>query len=308
LRYEKQPLSLEGQADQLLARGLVADRDELILRLRAVNYYRLSGYLHPYRVLDADGIATDGYRPGTTLDEVWRRYNFDRRLRIILLDASERIEVAVRTRLVFHFVHRYGAFGYLEPLNLPGFKTITEYMEWRTGLVEETHRAKKEKFVEHFNDKYGDHHKELPLWMLSELMTFGSMLRFANTLESEVLKIVANEFGMADEQFSSWLKAMYAVRNSCAHHCRVWNRVFGVAPRTPHKNKFPLWHAKPTLPNDRVGYALAISHFWLGKISNTSQWRKRLFDLFDEYPEIPLGKMGLPDDWKKHPLFGGAQA
>lgn len=308
MKYDKQPLTLEVQADQLLGRGLVADRDTLILRLRAVNYYRLSGYLHPYRVLDANGRPTDGYKPGTTLDEVWRRYNFDRRLRIILLDVIERIEVSVRTRLVHHFVHRHEAFGHLDPLNLPGFNNVTEYMEWRKGLVEETHRARKEKFVEHFNDKYGDHHKELPLWMLCELMTFGSMLRFANAIEPGLQKTVSDDYGMADEIFVSWLKAVYGVRNACAHHSRVWNRVFGVSPKTPHKNKFPDWHAEPKLPNDRVGYALAICHFWLGKISKTSQWRKRLFDLFDEYPEIPLGKMGLPDGWQEHPLFAEAQA
>ncbi len=94
----------------------------------------------------------------------------------------ERIEVAVRTRLVSHFTHRYGAFGYLDPLNLPGFKSITEYMEWRTGLVEETRRARKELYVQHFNGKYGGHHKELPLWMLCELMSYGSMLRFSGQL------------------------------------------------------------------------------------------------------------------------------
>jgi abortive infection bacteriophage resistance protein len=303
MRYEKDPLTLEAQADKLIDRGLVADREVLMTRLRAVNYYRLSGYLHPYRVLDAEGNLTENYHAGTTLDEIWRRYNFDRRLRLILLDAIERVEVAVRTRLVFHFVRRHGAFGYLDPVNLPNFKTVTEYLEWRTGLAEETHRARKDKFVEHFNDKYGDHHKELPLWMLCELMTFGSMLCFANGIESELKTAVANEYGMPDELFASWLKAIYGVRNTCAHHSRVWNRVFGVKPMTPHRNKFPNWHAEPTLPNDRVGYALAICCFWLGKISSTSQWRKRLFELFDEYPEVPLAKMGLPDTWRTHALW-----
>ena len=305
MKYEKNPLSLEVQADQLLSRGLIADRDELIARLKAVNYYRLSGYLHPYRVMDADGKPTDAYKPNTKLDEVWQRYNFDRRLRIILLDAIERIEVAVRTRLVFHFVHRHGPFGYTEPLNLPGFKGLTEYMEWRTGLVEETHRAKNEQFVRHFNEKYGDQHKELPLWMLSELMSFGSMLRFSAAMEPDLKKAVAGEYGMPDELFASWLKAISVVRNICAHHSRIWNRVYGVKPTTPHPTKFANWHVEPQLPNDRVGYTMAICYFWLGKITNTSRWRQRLFDLFDEFPEIPLTSMGLPDTWHEHPLFRG---
>ncbi len=60
----------------------------------------------------------------------------------------------------------------------------------------------------------------------------------------------------------------------------------------------PNWHAEPTLPNDRVGYALAICNFWLGKISKTSQWRTRLFELFSEYPEIPLANMDYRMDGK----------
>ncbi len=55
----------------------------------------------------------------------------------------------------------------------------------------------------------------------------------------------------------------------------------------------------------RIGYTLAVCHFWLGKISSTSLWRERLFALFDEYSEIPLGSMGLPENWREHPLFEG---
>jgi len=307
MKYEKKALSLEDQADQLLERGLIADRAELMMRLQAVNYYRMSGYLHPYRIRDDEGKPTDNYQAGTTLEEVWRRYNFDRRLRIILLDAIERVEVAVRTRLVFHFTHAYGPFGYLEPENLPGLKSISEYLEWRGNLAQETKRAKNEQFVKHFHGKYGDVHREPPLWMLCELMSYGSMLRLASGVEPAIQQAVAKEFEMSDKQFFSWLKALYSVRNACAHHSRVWNRIFGVAPMTPHKNKFSKWHEEPKLPNNRVGYALAICRFWLNKITPTSQWQQRLFDLLDEYPEIPLDNMGLPDDWRKHPLFEAKQ-
>ena len=111
--YSKNALTLEAQADLLISRGLVANRAELIGRLKAVNYYRLSGYLHPFRERDTTGQPADKFRTGTTLEMVWKRYNFDRRLRIILLDAIERIEVSVRTRLVYHFVTAHGPFGYL---------------------------------------------------------------------------------------------------------------------------------------------------------------------------------------------------
>jgi len=88
--YLKEPLSFEEQADQLLKRGLIADRDVLIKRLSSVNYYRLSGYLYPFRQFESDH-----YLEGTRLDVVWGRYCFDRRLRVLFLDAIEWVEVAI---------------------------------------------------------------------------------------------------------------------------------------------------------------------------------------------------------------------
>jgi len=240
--YSKEPLTLEQQTDRLIGRGLVAHRDALIHRLRAVNYYRLSGYLHPYRIRDDAGGLTDHYMPDTHLENIWRCYNFDRRLRRVLLDAIEHIEVAVRTRLVSHFTHAYGSFGYLEPKNLPKVKNISEYLEWRGNLAVEMRRAKKEQFVQHFTKKYGKDHLELPLWILCELMSFGSPLVFARTVGSTIQRAVAEDFGMSDKLFFSWLKALHSVRNTCAHHSRTWKRVFGIAPITPHKNKFHFWN------------------------------------------------------------------
>jgi abortive infection bacteriophage resistance protein len=171
MKYEKKPTTFEEQADKLLSRGLVADREELLQRLIAVNYYRLSGYLYPFRES-----GSDQYREGTTLKLIWGRYCFDRRLRVLVLDAIERIEVSARTKLVHHFSHDHGPFGYLDDRNLPNLK-INEYLEWRANLVEETHRSK-ETFIKHFFTTYGDCHKELPVWMLAEVMSMGSTLTF----------------------------------------------------------------------------------------------------------------------------------
>src|SRR6266508_2779501 len=99
MEYPKQALTFEQQADLLISRGLIADRNLLINRLRSVNYYRFSGYLYPFRNSD------DTFHSGTTFEKVWRHYTFDRRLRVIVMDAIERVEVAVRTQTVYHFVH-----------------------------------------------------------------------------------------------------------------------------------------------------------------------------------------------------------
>ena len=58
----KRPTTFQEQADKLLSRGLIADRDELLQRLNAVSYYRLSDYLYPFRQP-----RSDQYFEGTNL-------------------------------------------------------------------------------------------------------------------------------------------------------------------------------------------------------------------------------------------------
>lgn len=87
IKCEKEALTFEHHADRLIQRRLKADRDELISRLMAVSYYRFSGYLYPFRSLDGDQ-----FKGGTSLDTIWKRYCFDRRLRVLVLDAIERVE------------------------------------------------------------------------------------------------------------------------------------------------------------------------------------------------------------------------
>lgn len=301
MNYTKNPLSFEDQAERLLERGLVAEREELIRRLSSVSYYRLSGYLYPFRLPESDN-----YAEGTTLTVIWDRYCFDRRLRVLMLDAIERVEVAVRTQLTFHFAHAHGAFGHCDERNFPNLK-IADYIEWRENLLIETNRSK-EGFKKHFFKKYGEAHRNLPVWMAAELMSMGSLLTLLKGVDGGIASKVSAHFEMADELLLSWLRSLYAARNICAHHSRLWNRVLGYPPSLPSKNKYPDWHltgedGKKILVNDRVGILLMICHNFLRQISCTSEWCQRVEQLFLEYPEIPVKVMGLPADWRNHPLW-----
>ena len=301
MKYIKGHLTFEDQADRLIRRGLLADRQELIGRLKAVSYYRLAGYLHPFRQLDEDGRPMDQFLEETSLKTIWDRYCFDRRLRVLTLDAIERVEVSIRTKLVFHFTRHYGPFGHCDDANLPKIK-INEYLEWRTALQEETDRSR-ETFKKHFFDKYGDHHRNLPLWMLAELMSMGSLLTFFKGVQPELKRRIAEEYGFPDEVMLSWLRSLNAARNICAHHSRFWNRVLGYPPLLPNARKFPDWHGPHKLPTDRCGIILMICRHLLHLISPTSHWHERVEALFGEYPEPPRPTMGLSDNWMDHPIW-----
>jgi abortive infection bacteriophage resistance protein len=295
MKYAKPALTYEQQADLLLSRGLQADRDTLITRLQAVNYYRLSGFLYPFRNPD------DTFKPGTTLDIVWRRYTFDRRLRLIVLDAIERVEVAVRSQIVYEHVHRYGPFGYTVPVNLPKLDG-NRFGQFLTRVYEETQRSH-EVFVQHFQGKYGDQHGYLPLWMASEIMPYGAMFALFAGVEPNIKRVIAHTFGIPDAVMFSWLNVLNMVRNICAHHGRLWNRELGVKPLMPSARKYPQWHSPTAIPNHRVFAVLTILKHMSSVAAPQSRWPERVRTLLAEYPDIPRPSMGFPSDWEKCPIW-----
>lgn len=91
MKFEKVWLSYDQQADLLMKeRGLIADRENLIRHLREVGYYHLSGYWYIFKRCNSPE-ATDPnderFIDGTTFEEIWSLYTFDRQLRLVVLDA-----------------------------------------------------------------------------------------------------------------------------------------------------------------------------------------------------------------------------
>lgn len=295
MKYDKPPLSLEEQADKLIGRGLIVAKEFLISKLKNVNYYRLSGYLYPYRQ------PGDKFKLGTTFERVWRSYTFDRRLRLLVMDAIERVEVSVRTQLIGFLAHSSGAFGYVNSTSLPNLK-FEDFNHWIEDVRKEATRSK-ELFVKHFKDKYGDLHSDLPLWMVGEIMSFGHLLTMYKGTDDKIKKDIAAYYGVSDEVLTSWLRTINVIRNICAHHGRLWNKELGVKPLIPRKNKFPQWHIPVEIKQNRVFGVLTILNYLLKIIAPQSKWKVRLFNFLEEYPEISRWSMGFPDSWKESELW-----
>jgi abortive infection bacteriophage resistance protein len=204
MRYVKPPLTFEQQADLLIQRGMFGDRDVMVSRLSVVNYYRLSGYWHTFK--DINGC----FAPGTFFEEVWNRYVFDRRLRLLVIDSIERIEVAVRARLAYEHAHAYGPFAYAEDSAALPKLTSARRATFLAHVKEEASRSR-ETFVDHFFNKYGNFHQNLPVWEATEIMAFGTLLTFFNGSPRHVKKAVASQFGMPHQVLGSWLLTLNAV-------------------------------------------------------------------------------------------------
>lgn len=294
MQYDKPALTIREQAAHLEARGLRGDRARMERRLSSVNYYRLSAYWIPFR--RADGT----FREGADFEDVWSLYVFDRELRLHVMDAVERVEVAVRARLACSLGHRYGPFGYAEdPLVLWG-RNPDKRNELFRYLEEEVKRSK-EPFVEHFFQKYGGGH--LPIWMAAEVMSFGTMCKSFCGCGRPVQRDVADFFGVPTEVMESWLKTLNVVRNICAHHARLWNRELGFRPKLPYAGQDRDWHDPVRVDNRRVFAVLTILCHCMHRVAAGSRWALRLRALITDNPKLPIDAMGFPNDWTSSPIW-----
>jgi len=153
-----------------------------------------------------------------------------------------------------------------------------------------------EVFIGHYRAKYTSE-TELPVWMATELISFGSLSRMYEHLRTGLRKKIAREFNLPQTVFVSWLHSLTAVRNVCAHHSRLWNRELAVKPKLP-----TAWKTNG-IENERF-YAIAmIIQTLLADISPDSQWKERLKACFNAYPTVNLRAMHFPADWQALPLW-----
>ena len=101
----------------------------------------------------------------------------------------------------------------------------------------------------------------------------------------------------------SWLKTLNQVRNICAHHARLWNRVFGVWATMPEAVTHPEWHTPVAVGGDQAFGVLTLLCYFLKKVAQKSHWQDRLLALFAQYPDVPLRFMGFPNNWRDCPIW-----
>lgn len=298
MEFIKPALTHEQQADLVISRGLLCDREDLLLRLKSVSYYRLSGYWFPLTLVDGTFIT------GTTLDVVWSRYTFDRQLRLLVLDAIERVEVCVRSELVYRLAHLQGAFGYVDSANMPGLHpgAHARMLEDMKG----EYACSKEQFIEHFRDEHGDKHELPPIWMITEIMTLGGVVKLFRCAPKTVKADIANRFGVTDDVMTNWLMSLNRTRNICAHHGRLWNRKLDYKPMIPKKDL--RWHDPVEVRGERVFGTLTVLRYLVEDVAPQSLWTARLDALLGAYPGIPRVSMGFPEAWASCPIWAVAEA
>lgn len=287
MKFEKPPLTLKAQVDLLRSRGLIIeDSAKAEHYLQHINYYRLRSYLIPFEA----NSTTHTVRPETSFDSVLELYVFDRELRLLLLDAIERFEVALRTRWSYYLAQTYGPFAHK---NQDIFDR--KYYDYNfRKLTEEIDRSS-EDFVLHFREKYGE--AIPPIWAVCEIMSFGALSRwYAKLRNRKDRQAISREFHLDETILVSFTHHLAHVRNLCAHHSRLWNRLLTLTTKLPnsgHGSKLPFNRRT----NRQIYNTLVLLAFFLDQISPSHHWKNKLLELTKKCP-LPLSAMGsLDNSW-----------
>lgn len=294
MQFTKPPLLFNAQVDRLLERGMeIDDRERARRYLAHLNYYRLAAYWLPFE----QDHPTHRFRPDTTFDLVLDHYVFDRELRLLVMDAIERIEVSLRTGWAYTLSHSYGPHAHL---NKELFKAKWPH-EKNIVMLEKTIRQSSEVFIRHFREQYDE--RLPPVWVICEIMTIGQLSKwYANLRHGRDRNTVARRYGLDEVNLSSFLHHLSIVRNHCAHHARLWNRSFPFSWKLPRKKPAGLFDNFNHEDGKRLYNTLVMLAYLMDRI-NPNTWKIRLNKLFEKYPVVQPRFMGFPENWRDRPVW-----
>lgn len=323
--YSKPWLSYNDQLTLLESRGLlITDRPAALEYLERIGYYRLSGYWYAFRersgelvLLDngkkpknpkSSTMALEHFKAGATFKNAVDLYVFDKRLRLLVMDALERIEVALRVD-TSHALGKLDPFAYLKPEllfadfchKLDSRNGVTDHHSWLSKHAQLISRSKEE-FVKHNKAKYG---LPLPIWVACEVWDFGTLSTLFSGMREQEQDGISALYGRSNGRvFASWLRSLNYLRNVCAHHSRLWNRNIIDQPKLPDTAEVA-WVADFTNNNHAIARCfllLKICQHLLLVINPSSTWPAKMREQLVDFPDLAhigldLKGMGVTADW-----------
>lgn len=310
-KFNKKPTSIAEQLALLKTRGLIIDDYDKTLRyLNQISYYRLSAYFPPYQKVK------DTFNEGVTFKHILDLYRFDRKLRLLVFDSIERIEVTIRAQIVNILCKNHNTSHwhdlknvFVKPYRDKEGKIVNFYKDFQNIIKKNCNVKNPEVFIKHYKSEYREPDNP-PSWMCVELLTIGELSRLYKGLSfNDDRRNIAAFFGLHPTVFESWLHTLTYVRNLCAHHARFWNRVLAIKPEILKKPQRD-WVSSDYGNNERVFYLICVLKYLLCAANPNNKLQAKLNTLIEDFPTVPIKFMGMPSDtngnlldWHSEPLW-----
>lgn len=309
LTFNKKAISTEEQLNLLISRGLIInDRRSAVELLKSIGYYRLSSYMRNFQ----EG-QEHLFKGNAEFKDIIDLYFFDMELRSICLIALEKIEIAYRAAITNIMCTKFDSHWFY---NKEAFKDHISIENDILPCIKDSIQKKKnnpDEYAETFIKKYYENYSSPalpPFWMVVETFTIGTLNWLFHNLKRQHKKEIVEYIGFKekDKLFvtdADWLFPLCVTRNICAHHSRLYNRIFKITPRKYREIK------EFDVPTNTFYYIAQIINLYLTNISYDISFNDNLINLFNKYPQIKKAELGFPNDWhgftityieKKYPL------
>lgn len=203
---------LNEQVNILKSRGLIINDIDLTkdILLRE-NYFFVNGYRHPF--LENE----NKYKKGTTFEELYSLFLFDRSLRNIIFKYLLIVENNIKSILSYQLSKKYGykESDYLKtktfdnkPNKFRQIEDLINKMKRQVRINGFQHSA-----TRHYMYNYG----YVPLWILVKVLSFGIVSEMYSILKIEDRIEIAKSFNVSAEDLSVYLPLLSNYRNLCAH-------------------------------------------------------------------------------------------
>jgi abortive infection bacteriophage resistance protein len=293
----KDSRTIAEQITLLKSRGmLMKDEQKAAFYLGHISYFRLKGY---WWDMQTDHV-NHTFAPDTYFEDVIARYHFDRQLRLILFDAIEFIEIALRTKLIYHLSQAYGRLWYLDDSIV---MDKAKHQEYLVDLQNEFTRTG-ESFAKEFRQRHPADNPDV--WMIFEVASFGTLSKIYDNLKHQFPQksTIANEFGLnLHNELASWLAAISYLRNVIAHHSRIFGRDILKRPVLPVKPRNPWLLGVTPVQMKKPFVVISTMVYLCNAINPGNEIKNKLLSLFNSNPDIPIYKMGFFNNWRREPLW-----
>jgi abortive infection bacteriophage resistance protein len=283
----KTPTTFSQQIELLRSRNLRIDDSEKTEKiLQRINYYRLSAYALTLK--DPNSNDKERFINGLTFDNLLSLYEFDRKLRLLLMGVLENIEIAFRTHITYEIAHMFGPLGYKDKENFINDKFHNDSLDELNSAIQKSRKG--ELFIEHHFKKYNG---DIPVWAVIEVTSFGFLSKFYRNLKEDVKKSIAKTYYKVPYYYlESWLQTLAYVRNVCAHYGRLYNKELTF--------KTMLFKEEKSLFNNkRIFSAIYIIQRLLTR-TEANRFLRDLEALISEYEEdIDFKCIGFPKNWRE---------
>ncbi len=206
--------NLDEQITILKDRGLVINDIEKAKNiLLKENYFFLNGYRHLFIKSPKD----NNFIPGTTFEELYAMFVFDRRVRNIFFKNLLIIENNIKSLISYQLSKKYG-FKEKDYLNANNFSKDSMKIRQVHDVLNKVKRqirvnGKQHTATMHYITNYG----YIPLWILVKVLSFGIVSELYDILDDSDKIDIANIYKIDTETLTIYLSILSNYRNLCAH-------------------------------------------------------------------------------------------